>query len=288
LKIRVINIAILLTFSGCSSEQQPNQIIVPYIQDSTGRIAIDLIANDGKTMRALVDSGTSTFFFLKPELAKRLNLTFVPLITRQINGVTGVGSKARFAFLKITRMGDTLGDWDVFPGVGDAYIGQHEALMGMGFLNLFDVDFDLKRKQLRLLRKGTQRREQGSVSFKNCDASKPQFSLSGVCGRDVIYVDTGARRTAANPDMLQLLAKSIHLGKGLEAEPIKGVNGRTLPAQSYAINSNIAGLRVRHLVVANFRGRGGCKFPCAELILGMDTLGSLDRLKITENWISFK
>jgi hypothetical protein len=98
----------------------------------------------------------------------------------------------------------------------------------------------------------------------------------------------GARRTAAKPDMLQLLAKSIHLGKGLEAEPIKGVNGRTLPAKSYAINSNIAGLRVRHLVVANFRGRGGCDSPCAELILGMDTLVSLDRLKITENWISFK
>jgi predicted aspartyl protease len=276
----------LLAF-GCSDAPQQH-IVVPFYQDARQRVAIEVQASDGQGLGVMIDTGFSSSLMMRPEVAKRFNLTFIPFISRKIGGVTSSGSRARFAFFKITKIGTTPGDWDMAVGVVDALMVGHEAIIGMNFLSQFDLDIEFKSHQLTLETPKKMTIPQGSSTFRNCDEQKPQFSLTKLCGRDPVYVDTGAARTVANPMMLSLLSKSIHFGKGTPTKSIRGVNGKTLPAMSYETAATIAGIPVRQLVVANFRGRGGCKFPCAELILGMDTLGSLDRLKITENWISFK
>ena len=50
----------------------------------------------------------------------------------------------------------------------------------------------------------------------------------------------------------------------------------------------MAGLRLTSVLVADFPGRGGCKTPCPELILGMDSLGGLSGMTITRSQIAFR
>jgi predicted aspartyl protease len=253
---------------------------VPFRVDGDGRMVVDALLS-GEAISAMVDTGLSVNLMLQPAAASRAGVRPLPFLkSGRSSGIDGMGDRGRLALAKIVTLGGTPGDWDMPAVIQHTPILKHDAMLGMGFLDGYDVSIDFKMRRISLSKPA-----HGAASgrgFSNCAPGKPSYSTSGRCGVDAVYVDTGARRTLVNSVMAAQLGLPA---SGGEPTTITGASGRTFPARRYTGEVTIGGVTVSAVDVADFPGRGGCKRTCAEAILGMDALGRLSRLTITRQRI---
>lgn len=260
-------------------------ITVPFAVDEDRRLVVDL-ALQGGPVKALVDTGTTPNIILQPAAAERVKLRYVPFLrTARASGVDGKGARGRLALVKIVRLGATAGDWDVPGVVIETPILKYDALLGMGLLDDYDVEFDFQRREIRLAER-ERTHAVGPSGFANCMPDRPSLSLVGRCGEAMVFIDTGAKRTTMNPAM----AARLGLPAGAEgrSEPGRGASGRAVPATRYEHPVEVAGLRLPSILVADLPDQGGCKSPCARMQLGMDALGGLSGMTVTRSHIAFR
>lgn len=280
--ILAATVAALLGGPGAPASARDESFSVPMRRDVGGRVTVDAVLNGGHRLVALVDTRFSSQLLIKPEAAARAQLKaprFLP--AKSGRGVDGSTQAGRWAPVKIVRLGDQPGDWDMLGLVADRSVLKHDAILGMRFLGKYDITFNFEAGLLKLAPKGTlDNPPTGALSWASCGKRTATFSIGG-CGEDAVYVDTGGQVTVMNLEM----ARRLGLPDGLTGRPegpLTGAAGGKVPTMRYAHPVNLKGLRLPSILVAEFDGGADCKAPCAKAILGMDVLGQAKSLSFTD------
>jgi predicted aspartyl protease len=255
--------------------------VAPTLRDRIGRIWAPVLINGKGPFRLVLDTGASQSA-ITAQVAEALGMPLdeAPVL---LYGVTGTAS-VRTVHATTLEVGDLLMSSPVLPIVPDALGGAQGVLGTEGLLEM-RIFIDFRHDQITISRSRMHRADEGFQTIPVHITQDRLLSINARVGSIKVkaIVDTGSQGTIANFALRDAMFRWHKGGRAIQ-DQIQGVTGEIRPGEDLVVPViDLGGVLIRSaratLSDTNIFERWNLASQPA-LLIGMDTLGTLDTLVI--------
>jgi predicted aspartyl protease len=269
---------------GAASVPEPAPLHEQKVEfDKAGRVLAEVRINDRGPYRFIFDTGANRSA-ISPRVASELGLPSAGEATLNVHGVTGSAQLAAIEVRKL-QVGEIVLENLRLPVLPPNVFADADGILGVEGLGQARVEVDLVNDRL-WVRPSTARRTPNEYLSIPARLERGLLLVDGRIGRIPVRViiDTGAERTLGNPPLRDALIQRLRAGDRIADATVIGATPDKQEGVSFIAptirlgEARLDGLPVTFGDLHVFSIWGLAEQPA--LLVGMDLLGSLDRLVV--------